>query len=133
MAKYQKLPLEIEAVQWHQHGDSPWVRRTDYGEIARLLGTSGCSREKPYWSWESLGIVETSEGPHVVIPGDWILTGLAGEHYPCRDTIFRMTSAPVPDPPAVVPSVCQPQTQAAAAVADAAQWGQPGRDEEQRA
>ena len=117
MAKYQKLPLEIEAVQWHQQGDSPWVRRTDYGEIAKLLGTSGCSREEPYWSWEWLGIIETPEGPHVVIPEDWIITGIAGEHYPCRDTIFRMSYAPVPLPPAP-----EPPTQAAAAVADAATW-----------
>ena len=127
MAKYQKLPLEIEAAQWHQHGDSPWVRRTAYAEIAKLLGTSGCSREEPCWSWEALGIIETPEGPHVVIPGDWIITGIAGEHYPCKDTIFRMTYALVPDPPAVGPSVCTPQTEASAAIADAATWPDPLR------
>jgi hypothetical protein len=24
-------------------------------------------------------------------PGDWIITGIAGEHYPCKDEIFKAT------------------------------------------
>jgi len=35
--------------------------------------------------------VETLEGALRVNPGDWIITGVRGERYPCRDDIFRDT------------------------------------------
>jgi hypothetical protein len=89
--KYRKKPVVIDAVQWHKDGDHPAVRRTSYTEVAQLLGTSGCSREEPYYVWNALGIIDTLEGPHVVVPGDWIITGVKGEVYPCKNDIFRMT------------------------------------------
>jgi hypothetical protein len=91
MAKYRKRPVVIEAEQWFQHGDHPAVRRSSYAEIAQLLGTSGCSAEPPYWGWDRLGVVETLEGMHVVCPGDFIVTGIKGERYPCKPDIFEMT------------------------------------------
>jgi hypothetical protein len=91
MPKYRKKPVVIEAVQWFHHGDHDAVRRTSYMEVAEELGTSGCSREEPYWSWEALGIIDTLEGKHVVIPGDWIITGIKGEVYPCKSDIFDAT------------------------------------------
>ena len=27
--------------------------------------------------------------------GDWIIEGVAGEHYPCKDAIFQSTYEPV--------------------------------------
>ena len=91
MTKYRKKPVIIEAVQWFEHGDHPGVRKTSYNEIAIELGTSGCSREEPFWTWERLGVIDTLEGKHVVIPGDWIITGVKGELYPCKADIFKMT------------------------------------------
>ena len=35
--------------------------------------------------------VETLEGTMVGYPGDWLITGVKGEKYPCRDDIFRET------------------------------------------
>jgi len=32
-----------------------------------------------------------NEGGHIVTPGDWIITGVAGEHYPCKPDIFELT------------------------------------------
>ncbi len=89
--KFRKKPVIIEGVQWFKHGDHPSVRKTSYKEIAELLNTSGCSKKHPWWSWEALGIIETLEGPHIVIPGDWILTGVEGEHYPIKEQILRET------------------------------------------
>ena len=37
------------------------------------------------------GWIETLEGGHVVTSGDWIITGVKGEHYPCKPDIFEMT------------------------------------------
>lgn len=39
--------------------------------------------------------IETLEGRMRANIGDWIITGVAGEHYPCKDEIFRATYEPV--------------------------------------
>lgn len=36
-------------------------------------------------------IIETLEGPMKAEPGDWIITGIAGEQYPCKPDIFNRT------------------------------------------
>jgi len=35
--------------------------------------------------------VNTLEGNMLVNHGDWIITGVKGEKYPCRDDIFKLT------------------------------------------
>lgn len=39
-------------------------------------------------------VIETLEGHHEVTPGDWIITGVKGEHYPCKPDIFAATYDP---------------------------------------
>lgn len=39
--------------------------------------------------------VDTPEGQMVGNPGDWLITGVEGEQYPCKDSIFRATYEPV--------------------------------------
>jgi hypothetical protein len=69
MAKFRKKPVVIEAVQWFKFGDHPQViSQTD---------------EK--------GWIQTLEGGHLVAPGDWVITGVKGEHYPCKPDIFDQT------------------------------------------
>jgi len=97
MGKYRKKPVVIDAVQWMTLGDHPSVRGTSYAEVSRVLGTSGCSREEPYWGWHVMGMIDTLEGAHAVIPGDWVITGVRGEVYPCKDGIFRETYEEVTD------------------------------------
>ena len=77
--KFTKKPVQIEAVRWNApdlvHGpkraqectDHPAVRPTCYMEVHALLGTTGCSLQVPFWTWEVMGVLE---GKHVVIPGD---------------------------------------------------------------
>lgn len=91
MARYRKKPVVIEASQWFNYGDHPQVRKTTYTEVARILSTSGCSKEPPYWSWQAMGVIDTLEGPHMVTPGDWIIKGVQGEFYPCKNDIFLTT------------------------------------------
>lgn len=38
--------------------------------------------------------IHTREGTIVGLPGDWLLTGVEGEQYPCGDEIFRKTYVP---------------------------------------
>jgi hypothetical protein len=39
--------------------------------------------------------IQTLEGPMTAMPGDWIIIGVAGEKYSCKDAIFRRTYEPV--------------------------------------
>lgn len=36
-------------------------------------------------------IIHTLEGDMKASPGDWIITGVAGEQYPCKPDIFEKT------------------------------------------
>ncbi len=90
--KFRKKPVVIEATQWFTHGDHPMVKSLPVVktlEIGLALGekSNGIPPNK-------LGWVDTLEGGHVVTPGDWIITGVKGEHYPCKPDIFEMTYEP---------------------------------------
>ncbi len=73
--KYRKKPIVIEATQWTGFEDGP-----------HDLGV------EPYGL---LGWISTLEGGHVVTPGDWIITGIQGERYPCKPDIFEATYDPL--------------------------------------
>ena len=70
--KFRKKPVVIEATQWFKDGDHPAV-------------VPGFLSGMPIY------LIETLEGHHIVTPGDWIITGVKGEHYPCKPDIFEMT------------------------------------------
>lgn len=74
MAKYCKKPVVIEATQWFKMGDHPAVT---------MQPTLDPDVKAPF--------VPTLEGRMQVTPGDWIITGVKGEHYPCKPDIFAMT------------------------------------------
>jgi hypothetical protein len=86
--KYRKKPVVIEATQWFKHGDHPAV--TPYGD--RKFGISlkrlcrKCKKSQAVHGW-----VDALEGGYVVCPGDYIITGKQGEHYPCKPGVFKQT------------------------------------------
>ena len=41
--------------------------------------------------------IETREGVMMAQPGDFIITGVKGERYPCKPDIFHATYDPVDD------------------------------------
>jgi len=49
-----------------------------------------------YRTWKPV-VIHTLEGTLTAEPGDWIVTGIEGESYPCRDSIFRETYEPIDD------------------------------------
>lgn len=71
--KFRKKPVVIEATQWFKMGD--------HYAVTMLV--------------EDVPIVKTLEGNMYVTPGDWIITGVKGEHYPCKPDIFEATYEPV--------------------------------------
>ena len=55
--------------------------------------------EKP---WLDQTTIWTLEGEMQVIKGDWLVTGIDGEHWAIKDSIFRKTYAELPVIPKVV-------------------------------
>lgn len=117
MPKYRKKPVVIQAAQWFKNGDHPedYVEErpwTEGGEVSIRPGSffkehdyeGGIVRyfRRPDVSGNSLcqhcqqrmhnhGWIDTLEGGHIVCPGDWIITGVKGEKYPCKPDIFAAT------------------------------------------
>lgn len=119
--KYRKKPVVIEATQWFKNGDHP----KDYSKTHDGLKNGELHQftpeERKFYRWEgdivryyrdpgvdgttecrhcsdlmhNHGWIDTLEGGHIVCPGDWIITGVKGEHYPCKPNIFEMTYEPV--------------------------------------
>jgi hypothetical protein len=115
--KYRKKPVVIEATQWFKNGDHPDDYANDVqgfeGQHQKTFPAAWC-KEK---NWEGQvvryfrrpdvrgetkckhcgvrmhdhGWIDTLEGGHVVCPGDWVITGVKGEHYPCKPDIFAET------------------------------------------
>ena len=88
---FTKKPVTISATQWFKNGDHPQVRAIAPSDDLFFTGMGGAmltGREK-------YGVIGTLESPnHLVTPGDWIITGVAGEHYACKPDIFEATYSP---------------------------------------
>ncbi len=90
--KFRKKPVVIEAIQWdgtyfgtqfiHSHFEELETISMDYH-----VEKNECS----YWK------IGTLEGGHIVTPGDYIIKGIVGEFYPCKNEIFQKTYEPVKD------------------------------------
>jgi hypothetical protein len=74
MAKFRKKPVVIEAVQFDGVSLPEGVNR-EPGAVD--------------------GYIDTLEGRMTVKPGEWVITGVKGERYPCKPDIFAATYEPV--------------------------------------
>lgn len=118
--RYRKKPIEVEAYRWFHNGDHPnddseFITLTQEeinvllkagihansepflteGKVVRYYNNpddfsdricSKCQNEMHIHGW-----IDTLEGGHIVCPGDWIITGIKGEYYPCKPDIFEQT------------------------------------------
>lgn len=76
--KFRKKPVVVDAVQWFPD------RKIDGVEPVYERGDSRpCAHG-----------IRTLEGFMYVSPGDWIITGVKGEKYPCKLDIFERTYEP---------------------------------------
>ena len=104
--KYRKIPVVVDATQWFKNGDHP----NDYpalmhdkearehggeGDVVRYFrdptsaGNAICERCNN--RMHDHGWIDTFEGGHIVCVGDFIITGIQGENYPCKPDIFHAT------------------------------------------
>jgi hypothetical protein len=105
VAAYRKKPVVVEATQWFKNGDHPeWMHGgqdpfLSEGRVVRQqCGHCGISMHDHGW-------IDTLEGGHIIVcPGDWIITGVNGEHYPCKPDIFTATYE-LATPPLKLPRV----------------------------
>ena len=104
MAKFRKKPVEIEAIQWFRNGDHPDDGPADQeGKVVRYFRRPEAiydgylTHDLCGQIWHAHGWIDTLEGGHTVCPGDFIITGVAGERYPCKPDIFRATYEAVPE------------------------------------
>lgn len=84
--KYRKRPVVVEAIQFNP--DPRTYDRLQFHETIgfMFLQYPICADvDGPYIT------ISTLEGKMRVNPGDWIITGIEGENYPCKDEIFRKT------------------------------------------
>lgn len=89
--KFRKKPVVIDAVQYLGHN------------LAEVLEFTGKHRDWHKWfaSFEEYQAhveadghrfkILTIEGTMDALPGDWIIRGVSGEHYPCKPDIFEKT------------------------------------------
>ena len=107
--KFKKKPVIIEATQWFKNGDHPLDAASelfDYptgqrpivireGVLVRYYRHPSIDGQMPCRHCGDImhnhGWIDTLEGGHIVCPGDWIITGVAGENYPCKPSIFEAT------------------------------------------
>lgn len=121
--KYRKIPVEVEAHRWYENGSHPddypvfpeWsmqerqlnrirrktegheggvVRRFRRPDIPGHTICNKCEQRMDVHGW-----IDTLEGGHIVCPGDYIITGVQGERYPCKPDIFEATYELVEDQP----------------------------------
>lgn len=116
--KYRKKPVVIEASRWWKNGDHPeddskLVTKPDgslavdgsgkafkrEGKVVRYFRHPQIPGERICFhcqhNMNAHGWIDTLEGGHTVCPGDWIITGVKGERYPCKPDIFEVTYEPV--------------------------------------
>lgn len=88
MKIYQKKPLNIEAIQLKKLLDCPWDQQATLPVcIQAEIGNGGIVVEP------SLGFVrvDTPEGDMKGGRIDWLIRGIKGEYYICKDDVFKMT------------------------------------------
>lgn len=76
--KFRKKPVVIEASRFDGSIES-----------AAVLGLRSVSSGDA-----TVFVIDTLEGPIFAMPGDWIITGVEGELYPCKPDIFQKTYEP---------------------------------------
>jgi hypothetical protein len=86
MASFRKRPVVIEAVQWFPGVEIDGVEMEPC-DLPRHDPEYPCAAGRhPY--------IKTLEGRMSVSAGDWIITGVQGERYPCKPDIFALTYEP---------------------------------------
>ena len=85
--KARKKPVEIDCVQWTGSNDKEILDfcGRDNAYFTRLINNNSDGNEV----WDLY--IHTLEGDHKATPNDYIIKGVNGEFYPCKEDIFHKT------------------------------------------
>jgi len=83
MPLFRKKPVVIEAIQFTEESKD------------RAFNFITCNKYADFEDGVPVIQIQTLEGVHLARFGDWIIKGVAGEYYPCKDEIFQQTYEPV--------------------------------------
>ena len=87
MSKYRKKPVEVEAIQFKRN-EFEDINEFTHGNAINFR-TEKCINGKSYCE------IKTLEGYMTATEGDYIIKGVNGEFYPCKENIFIKTYEPV--------------------------------------
>ena len=82
MPMFRKIPVEVEAIQFT--GENA-LEMTDFGDGA-ILHMRATNQLRVRTSTDN-----GRQGVAYAVVGDWIVKGVKGEFYPCRDDVFKLT------------------------------------------
>lgn len=100
MSKFRKKPIVIEAEVYSRGMEDGWEYEDQLpGDSELPMGMFKVSRLTD----ETIGVrvypyISTLEGRHYISEGDYIITGVNGERYPCKPDIFEKTYEAVEQP-----------------------------------
>lgn len=94
--KYRKKPVVIDAEEYRPGLEDGfgYLPRGSAGVAIVCDGTGALAMPDPERHGEIVPIIMTLEGAHRIMPGDFIITGVKGERYPCKPDIFAATYDP---------------------------------------
>jgi dCMP deaminase len=100
LTKFQKKPVIIAAERWFPDV-LPWPEGVEVEMVAGDCADPQCG-DSTWDHYCTAGdikptgrhIIRTLEGPHIVSPGDWVITGVLNEKYPCKPEVFALTYEP---------------------------------------
>lgn len=93
MAKYRKRPVVVDAKKYRR-GLEDGFDCFGYEYPSPCCFDCGNSKEyraKCIAEKRARPYINTLEGKHYIAPGDYIITGIKGERYPCKPDIFAAT------------------------------------------
>lgn len=77
MAKFRKIPVEVEAFRYGVDVPPPWFVKAEAEGTVKVKTDSA--------------VIETLEGNMRAAKGDWVVRGVRDELYPCKPDIFNET------------------------------------------
>lgn len=93
---YRKKPVLVDAVQYTPGLEDGYACYAEAG--GRFAGYHDKATLVPP-GFRKVPAIKTLEGFHEISAGDWVITGVAGERYPCKPDIFAQTYEAADGPP----------------------------------
>ena len=93
MQKFRKKPIVIEAMQFtSENAEAVEKWCSGYHCYSGTIHQHSATRQE----YNDL-VIETLEGRMIASYGDWVIQGIKGEFYPCKNDIFLATYEAVTD------------------------------------